>query len=273
MRVYISADMEGICGVTNGLMTETDHPDFNLARKYMTADVNAAITGALAAGASEIVVRDAHGTANNILADDLIDGPVRLIQGWDPIGLMMLGLDDSFAAAILVGYHARVLTEQGAIAHTMTGQTRNLWYNDVLIGETGISAAHAGYFGVPVVCVTGDLGLAHEVNATMPPGVEMAVVKTTYSRECMSSISITQGHRAITTSVQTGLLNRNSITPFMGTEPITLRMEFQRPHQAAAASYVPTVTRVDELTVEIMAENGLRAAELVEVLLTIAPRR
>jgi D-amino peptidase len=272
MKVFISADMEGICGVVNGDMTETADRDFLLARELMTGDVNAAIQGALDAGATFIVVRDAHGTACNILPDRLLS-PARLTQGWDSIGLMMMGLDASFDAAVLVGYHARVLTEDGAISHTMTGQTRTLWYAGVPVGESGISAAHAGHFGVPVVCVTGDATLAREVGETLPPGIETAVVKTAFARECMTCLPLDEGRERIRQGVAAGLARRADIAPFLPASPFDIRMQFQRPNQAAAAAFIPTVSRIDELTVSVQASDGLRAAELVEVLLTVAPRR
>ena len=109
MKVFISADMEGISGVYSAAATERDHPDYPIACRLMTGDVNAAVQGAVDAGAVEVWVRDAHGGANNILIEDL-HPRAHLIGGWNEVARMMDGINDSFAAAFLVGYHASSLT-------------------------------------------------------------------------------------------------------------------------------------------------------------------
>jgi D-amino peptidase len=254
--------MEGICGVTNGAMTETNHFDFGRARELMTGDVIAAILGCLDAGATEITVKDAHGTGNNILLEKL-PAPVRLNSGWSPSGRMMEGLDASYDAALLVGYHARVGTEDGCLCHTMTGVVRGLWYNDREVGEAGISAADAGHFGVPVVYASGDAALAREIAELLGPQVVTTIVKTAIARECVTCLPLEEARAAIRRDVNRALEQRNAVSPFLQGQPIEVKMRLQTPEQAAEAAKIPTARRVDALTVAAPAPNGLAAATVV----------
>lgn len=270
--MYLSADMEGISGVFNWAMTESDKPDWQRARELMTGDVNAAIQGARLAGATEILVKDSHGDGDNLLIERL-EGGVTLIQGWGPQDLMMEGIEETFDAAVLVGYHARVLTEAGTLSHTMTGQTRGLWYNGIPVGETGISAAHAGRFGVPVVCVTGDDALALEARQCLGESVGTVVVKSAIAQECVAMCDPAEGQRRIREGVAQALEQPDKPAPFLAGQAVEVRMQFHKPGQAHAASRVPTVEREDELTVVAQTADGLEAANLVSVLLRVAPRR
>lgn len=262
MKVFISADMEGICGVTNGAMTETGHFDFGRARELMTGDVAAAVLGCLDAGATHIAVKDAHGTGNNILLEKL-PAPAQLNSGWTAAGRMMEGVDASYDAALLIGYHAKVGTEDGCISHTMTGVVRGLWYNDVELGESGISAADAGHFGVPLVYASGDAALAREIAQVLGPEVVTTVVKTSVARQCVTCLPLEEARAAIRRDVKRALEQRGSVGAFLQGQAIEVKMRLQNPEQAAEAAKVPTARRVDALTVAAPADNGLAAATLV----------
>lgn len=269
MRIFISADMEGISGISQASWTESGDKDFGRARKLMTDDVNAAILGCLDAGATEIVVKDAHGGADNILLEDLLS-PAQLIQGWGDADRMMEGIDASFDAALLVGYHARVMTAAGAISHTMTGLTRGLWYNGVEVGESGISAAHAGAFGVPVVFASGDEALCREVQELIGAQVATATVKWAINRQCVRLLPLSEARSLIRQGVARALARRAEIPPFVPASPIEVRLRCQTPAQAARVALVPTVRCVDEVTVAAEATNGYEAATLVSVMLDVA---
>jgi D-amino peptidase len=269
MKVFISADMEGISGIAKSAWTESDDRDFSRARELMTGDVNAAIQGCLDAGADEIWVKDAHGGADNILIEKLL-APARLIQGWGHADRMMEGIDASFDAAMLVGYHARVMTEDGTISHTMTGQTRGLWYNGVEIGESGISAAHAGAFGVPLVFISGDEALCREIAGFLGPHVSTAAVKSAYIRECVRMLPLDEARELIRSGVVAALTSAVPVKPWVPEPPIEVRYQFQTKRQAAKAAFVPTVEQVDDITVKAQVADGLAAANLVSVLLDVA---
>lgn len=262
MKVFISADMEGICGVTNGAMTETSHFDFGRAREFMTGDVAAAVLGCLDAGATEITVKDAHGTANNIFLEGIPE-PARVNSGWSAAGRMMESLDGSYDAALLVGYHAKVGTEDGCISHTMTGVVRGLWYNDVELGESGISAADAGHFGVPLVYASGDAALAREIVQVLGPEVVTTVVKTSVARQCVTCLPVEEARAAIRRDVRRALEQRGNVRPFLQGQSIEVKMRLQNPEQAAEAAKLPTARRVDLLTVAALAADGVAAATLV----------
>ena len=266
MKVFISADMEGICGIVRSDMTEQSHYDFGRARQLMTDDVSAAAEAAFAAGATEVWVKDAHGSANNILIDRL-DPRVRLIQGWAEVARMMDGIDETFAAAMLIGYHARAMTPDGAISHTMIMATRRLWYNGVELGEYGISAAHAGAFGVPLVLVSGDERLCCEVRDVLGQQVETVAVKKAITRECTACLPLEEGRGLIRQGVANALGRLPEIKPYLPQAPIEVKLEYHKPIHAQAACLIPTVERVDDTTVRAEVADGLAAANMVEILL------
>ncbi len=266
LRVFISADMEGISGVGRSGMTESEHRDYGRAREFMTADVNAAVQGAFDAGATEVWVKDSHGPADNILIEKL-DPRAHLIQGWTAGSRMMEGIDDTFDAAVLVGYHSRSMTPDGVISHTMLFRVRRLWYNDVEVGESGISAAHAGHFGVPLVFVSGCEALGREIAQVLGPEVETVAVKQAYTRECARLYPVEACREQIRAGVARAVAHRKQIPAFVPTGPISCRMELARVEQAEAAALVPGVEIIEPGTVGFTAANGLEAADIVALLL------
>jgi D-amino peptidase len=154
-KVFICVDMEGISGVSNGEQAGGTGADYNRARKMMADDANAAIRGAVAGGATEIVVIDSHGSGHNLQRDDL-DAPARLIsENFRRYG-MMEGLDASFDAVFLIGHHAKAGSPIGVLAHTQNGNIRDVQINGRSVGEGGMNTLYAAWHGVPVVLVTGD---------------------------------------------------------------------------------------------------------------------
>jgi len=166
MKVYISCDMEGISGVVAGKQTEGNGEEYKRAQKLMTDELNAAIEGALAGGATEILVNDSHGHMRNILIEEL-NPKAQLISGSPKPLLMMQGIDASFDAAFFIGYHAQAGTAYSVLDHTYAGIVYQVSLNGRPMGETGLNAALAGYFGVPVVLVSGDKLLVEEATALL----------------------------------------------------------------------------------------------------------
>ncbi len=155
MKVYISCDMEGISGVVSGEQTHMGNKEYERACKLMTEEANAAIEGALVGGATEVVVNDVQGEGRNILIEGLNPRPDSYRVAPRPWG-MTQGIDGTFGTAFFIGYHAQAGTRDSVIAHTVSGRIYQVRLNGEPIGETGLNAALAGYFGVPVVLVTGD---------------------------------------------------------------------------------------------------------------------
>ena len=156
LKVFISVDMEGIAGVVAGLGCSSRGRDYDYFRKIMTLETNAAIEGALAAGATEIVVRDGHGSKTNIFPS-LLHKKAKLLRGvTDRPENMMLGIDDTFDALMFIGYHAKAGTKDGILAHTSSGNVIDFSINNVSLPEAGYNALIAGLHDVPVVFLAGD---------------------------------------------------------------------------------------------------------------------
>ncbi|MBU3221135.1 M55 family metallopeptidase [Clostridium algidicarnis] len=168
MKIYISADIEGITGVTSWSETEKGHSDFESFAQQMTKEVRAAAEGAFEAGATEIYVKDAHDSARNIDINELPEY-VTLQSGWsgDPM-CMVSGLDSSFDAALFIGYHSRAGSGDSPLAHTMDTSLEYIKINGVYVSEFLINSYAAALHGVPVVFVSGDKGLSNEVRDVNP---------------------------------------------------------------------------------------------------------
>jgi len=176
MKVYISADIEGITGVTHWDETEEGKAGYSQACEQMTAEVAAACDGALQAGASELWVKDAHDSARNLIAARLPQ-QARLIRGWSMHPFTMLQeLDSSFDALALVGYHTRAAGAGNPLAHTMTGQIAWLKINGAYASEFTMAAYTAGLVKVPLVFLSGDQELC-EAASTFLPGIQVVAVK------------------------------------------------------------------------------------------------
>ncbi len=176
MKLYISADVEGVTGVTHFDETELHKQDSKVHLEQMTAEVAAACEGALEAGAKEIWVKDAHDTGRNVLASKL-PREVRLIRGWSGHPFMMLQeLNETFHAVALIGYHARAGTSVSPLAHTLTGKIAHVKLNGIFASEFLIHAYAASSLRVPTIFVSGDKGLCEEV-AQLNPHIGTVAVK------------------------------------------------------------------------------------------------
>jgi D-amino peptidase len=163
LRIYISADIEGITGVTHWDDTDLHKEDSKVFREQMTAEVVAACEGALQAGATEIWIKDAHDTGRNLIASKL-PKEASLIRGWTGHPLMMVQeLDSSFAAVLMIGYHSRAGAGTSPLAHTMTGKLAHVTLNGRYASEFLIHAYAAASLQIPVAFVSGDKGLCDEV--------------------------------------------------------------------------------------------------------------
>ena len=173
-KVYISVDMEGISGISGDDQLSPGGAEYGRSRKLMAEDANAAIRGALAAGATDILVTDSHGGQRNLLPEDL-NPKARLISHSFKRHGMMEGLDETFDAVIYIGYHAKAETPVGLFAHTGSGVVRDLEINGRSVGEGGLNSALSAWYGVPVVLVTGDDVAIRQVQETAPlaRGVEV----------------------------------------------------------------------------------------------------
>lgn len=195
LKVYISVDMEGISGINGNDQTTAGGAEYGRARKLMAADANAAIRGAFEGGATDVLVNDSHGGQRNLLPEDL-DPRARLISHSFKRYGMMEGLDETFDAVIFVGYHAKAGTPRGVFAHTGSGIVRDLVINGKSVGEGGMNAMMAAWYGVPVVLVTGD-DVAVEQQKETAPGVRTVAVKRAINGRAVELRPIADAQRDI----------------------------------------------------------------------------
>ena len=251
LKVYISADIEGVAGVVNQEQLGPKGFEYAQFRKFMTAEVNAAIEAAREVGATEIVVSDSHGTGLNLLMDALPQD-IQLVRSWPrPLG-MMEGIDDSFGAAIFIGYHAGVGNIDGIVAHTISGlDFSSVKINGIEMTEGGMNALIAGHFGVPVVMISGDDAAVREVSDMLGP-IEGAVVKWHYSHTSGRTLMPEAAQALIKEKVQAGLRRRQELEPFRIEGPLTLDLTYKSSKAAEMIAYLPNVELIDSHTVRFV---------------------
>jgi D-amino peptidase len=254
MRVFISVDMEGVAGIVHAEQTRPHASEYERSQRLMTAEANAAVEGALAAGAREIVVSDSHWDMRNILADELHPA-AELIQGSPRRWSMMEGIDGGFDAACFVGYHGMAGTAASVIDHTYTGSVLNVRINGRAVGEIGLNAALAGEFGVPVAFVSGDQTAVAEAKDWLGDDVAGVVVKQGLARYAARSLSPSIAHDRIRAGVAEALQRRRE--PLRLTGSLNLGIDYLKTAQADVAAIMPGAERIAPRTIEYSADDYL----------------
>ena len=264
MKVLISADMEGTCGVVSWVQVmppeyggEANSQDrYYRTRERMTAEINAAVEGALAAGADEVIVNDSHDGMRNIIPDKLHPA-IRFITGNDkPLG-MAQGVDlGGVGAMFYTGYHAKAGTPNAPLAHTWTGWLNDVKINGVSTGEFGINAAVAGYYGVPVTMISGDDKAVAQTQAFLGEQVAGAVVKEGISTFSALHLHPERARELIRGAAEQGVRNAASATPFVLPAESAIELTFEHQARADQAINVPGVVRTGERSVAWITQNG-----------------
>lgn len=268
MKVFISADIEGISGVVSKAHTTSQGYDYQRARMLMTQEVNAAIEGALDAGADEILVNDAHGSMTNILIEEL-NPKASLITGTPKMLGMMEGIDSSFDAALFIGYHSR-MNSSGILSHTYYGSVvSDITINGKASGEFYINSSVAGSFGVPVVLVSGDDVLKEEV-LDINEDIESVVVKTAQGRYAAKCIAPLNARNLIRERTREALNQIEKIKITQTEGPIELKIRFLNSGFAEVASLMPRTTLAESSVVAFTAENIVECYRAVMALIKIA---
>jgi D-amino peptidase len=255
MKILIAADMEGITGVVHWDQVNPEHAEYNRSRKIMTEDVNAAIRGATAAGADEIIVSDGHSWGRNILIEDL-DSHARLNSGTPSPFSMIQGIDSGVDGVLLVGYHARIGTPNAILEHTWSDQrVANFWLKDqkqaefLPYGEIGLNAAVCGHFKIPVLMISGDQAACNEASELLGD-IDTAVVKWASSRmaaECLSTEEAQQkiqraAFQAVSRLIAT--IDSEVVIRYLSLEPpITMAIDFVQSEMADKAALLPGSVR------------------------------
>jgi D-amino peptidase len=199
-KVYISVDMEGISGISGDDQLSAAGSEYGRSRKLMAEDTNAAIRGALLGGATDVLVNDSHGGQRNLLPEDL-NPSARLISHSFKRHGMMEGLDETFSAIIFIGYHAKADTPAGLFAHTGSGVVLDLQINGRSVGEGGMNAALADWYGVPVVMVTGDDVAVKQVRESAKDA-RAVEVKRAINIRAVELVPLAQARQAIETAAR-----------------------------------------------------------------------
>jgi D-amino peptidase len=260
LKVYISADMEGICGVASwDKQASPKAPDYGQYRKLMTLDVNAAIAGAFDAGATEVLVSDSHWDGMNI-DPELLDRRARIVRSWPRPLIQMGGIDATFDAVFLVGYHASEGTPGAMLAHTMDGGAiQDIKLNGTSVPEAGFAAAQAGDVGVPVVFVSGDQAIARQARELLGT-VETAVVKTSDGFFSGTMLHPEECQRLIREGARKGVERRKELKPFRLSHPVKLEIAFKQIVLAEVVSYLPGVERPSGKTIVFTGKDMLEVS-------------
>jgi D-amino peptidase len=263
LKIYISADMEGVVGAVTGSQLGPGGFEYARFREFMTNEVNAAIAAARAMGATEILVSDSHGNGENLLIDRLPQD-IQLVRSWPRPLMMMEGIDASFDAAILIGYHASTTNPEGVRAHTFSSANLTaVRLNGVEMMEASMSAAIAGDFGVPVVMISGDDAAVAEARALLGD-LEGAVVKWNYGFHSARTIMPEASYELIGGRVRAALGRLDDFRPYRLQGPLELEISFKNYMPAELMAYLPNVERVDAHTIRFVGRDMTEISRFIE---------
>ena len=233
MRVHVISDIEGVAGIVKRGQTGGDLPLYQEGRRLYTEEINAAVRGAKAAGATEIVVMDCHGAGGdytfNSLLPDLLDPACEFVvqSEWTEYTEF---LEQGCDAALFVGIHAMAGTPDGVLSHTVSGQAwQALRFNGTLVGETGINAALCGQWGCPVLLVTGDRAVCREATALLGGGLTTVEVKQGLGRFSARSLTATRAREVIEEGAKQALRDLSAVPPYDPGRPCEIQVDFTTP--------------------------------------------
>ena len=268
LKIFISVDLEGITGVVHGDQTGTG-PEYSMARKWMTEDANAAILGALEAGATEIVVNDSHGDMRNILPGELHQAATLISGAPKPMG-MMQGIDATFDGALFVGYHAKAGTMNGVLDHTISGGT--VYYvkiNGTEMPELGINGLVAGHFNVPVILVSGDRAACEQAKEVLGDKVMTAQVKEAIGRYAAKNLSFEKARQLIRQQAKAAIEKRKEMKPYKLAAPYRFELAYLRSSQADNVMALPGVKRISPRAVQIESDDYVMGYRFLRALISL----
>lgn len=283
MKILISADMEGTCGVSSWVHVDApeetaagkaqNQAEYERARLRMTREVNAAIEGAFAGGATEVIVNDSHDGQRNLLGEEL-HRDAKYISGSDKRLGMMQGVDlDGISAVFYTGYHAKAGTPAAPLAHTWSTWLQDVRFDGVSTGEYGINAAIAGHFGVPVVFVAGDEKAVAQVQDFLGDRVEGAVVKWGLSSTSALHLHPDKARDVIREGAERAVTKVAQATPYRLPDGVTVELEFDHQARADQAVLLPGVERVGERSIAFRPAEGLQFNDMFRAACKLAAVR
>ena len=270
LKIYISADMEGITGVVTNEQLGPTGFEYARFREFMTQEVNAAIEGARAAGATEIVVSDSHGNGQNLLLENLARD-ILVIRSWPRPLMMMQGIDSTFDGVIFIGYHAATTNPEGVRAHTLSSaHLADVRLKGVSVSEAGLNAAIAGHFNVPVIMISGDDVVVKETQALLG-NVEGAVVKWASGFHSAKTMLPDAGQRLIKEKAQSAVARLKEFKPYKVSAPVQLEVRFKSYRPSEVLSYLSIVERIDAHTIRFVGKDMIEVSKFLEFINTYDP--
>lgn len=254
MKVFISTDFEGVAGIVDWDQIMVGSSDYDLGRRLLLGELNAAIDGALAAGATEFVVNDSHSSMRN-LPPDLIHGQARLITGKHKPMYMMEGLDASFDAIFFLGYHGSIGASQSVLSHTYN--PRAIWevrINGEIVGETALNALVATHYGVPIALITGDQVTAAEAKHLNPPPV-CVEVKRSISRYASDSLHPEVARDRIQAAARHALGGEKPVNAPQFASPIQIEVTFLTSDMAEMSAWLHDIRLVEDRSRTVLLEG------------------
>ena len=270
MKIYISADMEGVVGAVTAEQLGPTGFEYQRFREFMTQEVNAAIEAAFEAGATEIVVSDSHGNGQNLLIEKLPKN-ILLVRAFPRPLMMMHGIDATFDGVIFLGYHASTTNLQGVRAHTMSSaRLADVQLNNISMSEGSFNAAIAGHFNVPVIMVSGDDAAVKEVTALLGD-VEGAVVKWNYGLHSAITIMPEAAYSLIREKVKKAIGRIKAFKPYKLKTPVQLDVRFKNYRPSEVLSYLSIIERTDAHSIRFMGKDIIEVSKFMEFILTYEP--
>lgn len=263
MRLFITADIEGITGVSNWSQA-ADMPPYEM-RERMTKEVVAACKGAMSAGATDFVIKDAHGQGYNLI-DHLLPRSAKVLSGWSNHPYNMVeGLDDTYDGIIFVGYHSRGLSNTSPLAHTLFPNViRGIYLNDEPVSEFTLYAYVAYLLSVPIIAVTGDGGLVREVSQ-FDDKIATVAVQEGFGAG-MISIHPDLALERIEKTVKESLTELKKVgwnSSLKIPEVFNLKIVFNKHEDAYKYSFYPGAKQVDEFTISYTSDNYMDILSLL----------
>ena len=267
-KIFISADMEGITGVVQPAQLGPEGFEYSRAREWMTGEVSAAIAAIRESGPADIVVCDSHGNGQSLLIDKLPED-VQVVRGFPRPLEMMQGVDQSFAAAMFIGYHGSEWTPGAVRGHTISSaRLLGVKLNGLEVSEGIYNAALAGQFGVPIAFISGDRLAVQQLQKAVP-AAEGAIVKEPFGYHSAMTVTPARGQALIRDGVKRAMTKLGSLQPYRMTQPIDLEVGFKFTLDAERAAFVPGLARSDAHNVKGSFRDMVEITKLLQVLTSL----
>jgi D-amino peptidase len=270
LKIYISADMEGVVGVVTDAQLGPSGFEYQRAREFMTEEVKAAVEAAFEAGATEILISDSHGNGQNLLIEKLPRN-TTLVRAFPRPLMMMQGIDETFDGVIFLGYHTGTTNSQGVRAHTMSSASlADVRLNGISMPEAGVNAAIAGHFNVPVIMISGDDAIVKEATALLG-NIEGAVVKWAYGFHSARTLMPEAAYELIREKVKQAIGRIKDFKPYKLRTPTQLDVRFKNYRPSEILSYLPIVERTDSHSIKFAGKDMIEVSKFLEFIMTYSP--